>query len=116
MITISIKQRDKSGKWHPVKMSDVAGRPLRKLLTDAIDQETVIEVKIDDRRMFFCGTDHWRARMAEKGDAVLMAQAIRQLEQSRPELLAEVIPAPVEVYQVFGDCRVESHTIEGGTE
>jgi len=116
MIMIAIKQRDESGRWHHVYAADLAGKTLLQFFQDSVGREIVAEVNIEGRRLFFCGTEHWRERMnrAEKGEAISFDQAIQRLKQIRPELLAEKIPGLDIVADVFEGCEVVEHKILGG--
>ncbi len=113
MVKIEIKQREDSGRWVHMKTSEFVGKTIEEFFLAAAGREIVAEITVDDRRMFFCGTDHWRERMSGKGQAILFDQGVARLKEINPELLTETIPDIDLVNNVFGGCEVISHTTTG---
>ena len=112
MITITIKQRNDSGRWEYLSAAALAGKTLLMFFQESGGVEIVAEVNLDGRRMFFCGTDHWLERMKLKGEAVSFDDAIQRLKQLNPELLAEKLPDLDIVSHVFAGCQVVEHRTE----
>ncbi|RII29127.1 MAG: hypothetical protein CXR31_04490 [Geobacter sp.] len=104
MIQFSIKER-LDGHWDFVPLSDLWGRSVRELFSGYSGREVVAEFLVNDydmpHRWFFCGTDFWLQRMAEKGRACSFAEAITILEERKPDILARVIPGLNDVIDLF---------------
>lgn len=108
MMGFEIKKRDTEGKWHKLPVTAFAGKTIRQIFTECDGQEIVVEFLIDGKRCFFCGTDHWRDRMSQKGQAVGFDYAIHRLGQIGPELLEEIIPGLDMVDAIFPGSTVEN--------
>lgn len=112
MITLAIKKRTESGQWQNIQAAEIAGKTLLIFFQESIDREIVVEVNLDGRRLFFCGTDHWLQRMKTKGEAVTFDYAIQRLKQINPQLLAEVLPEMDIVTDVFEGATIIEHKLE----
>ena len=84
MITITIKQRNDSGQWEYISAAALVGKTLLMFFQQSAGAEIVAEINLDERRMFFCGTDHWLERMKRKGEAVSFDDAIQRLKRKLP--------------------------------
>ena len=109
----SIKKRiPETGEWVLIGAETIAGKTLEQVLAGFIGQEVVAEFKIDGRRCFIAGTDHWRERMSRKGNAFLFGQAVEILKRKNPYLLAEIIPAPADWVEVFEGAKLPEISVE----
>ena len=108
----SIKQRTDAGQWKDLELEEIAGKPLEKLFIDLAGKEIVAQIDLAGEVLYFCGTQHWVERMSRKGKAGTFAAAVEMLKQRRPDLLAEAIPTPAIVADIFGDARLVSHKVD----
>jgi len=108
-VTWSIKEKN-GEKWDFILLADMAGKTLEQFFIEATGREIVAEFIINGERCYFCGNEHWLDRMKKKGRAVTFAQAIDQLRERNPGLLAEVIPGMAEAEKAFPGSILESHS------
>ena len=108
MVKIEIKEREDSGRWAHMKTGEFVGKTIEQFFIAAQGREIVAEITIDDRRMFFCGTDHWCERMTAKGQAIRFDLAISKLKETNPDLLAETIPSIDLVHDVLVIARLSN--------
>lgn len=107
MVKFEIKKRNEAGQWKHLDVGVFAGKTLKEVFLDLDGQEVVIEFLIDSKRCFFCGSNYWIERMQRKGPAVSFHEAINRLKDTRPDLLAEIIPAADIINKVFPGAEVD---------
>ena len=113
MVKFSIKKRSARGDWQFLDVNEFAGKTLGEVFLSLEGQEAVAEFDIDGARCFFCGTEHWLAQMKKRGAAVLFSVAHARLQDTRPDLLQEVVPLADHIADIFGG-QVKSVQVTNG--
>lgn len=109
-VEIQAKSKEPDG-WQLVNVTEIEGETLRDALAGFVGKPIVVEVDVDGKKFYCCGTGDLRVMMATRGRAVINQDASRMFEMLNPRILEVRINIGF-AEQIFGGSQIEKITVD----